>query len=165
MRTSKVIATALVLLLAASLVSPASALGIFAQWQDSKDADSGFGFGVKKDFSIIPLIRVEPRVSWLRYSDDSWPDDIDVIPLEVFGKIGFGLLYGGIGVGYYILSGDFAPDDSFGGFGAVGVEFSPASIGVFGEVRYLLLEPDYGDVDQSVDMNGFGVSAGVILPF
>ena len=73
------------------------------------------------------------------------------------------MFYGGIGLGYYIMSGDTAPDNTLGGFAALGIDFGLGGIGVFGEVRYLYLEPEFESV--KVDMSGVGANLGVTLPF
>jgi len=161
MKRSRILILVLAFTLGAALASPANAIGIFGQWQDS-DGESGYGLGLKHEFSIIPIISIEARASWLRYSDDV--ADLDMFPLEAFGKAKLGMFYGGIGLGYYIMSGDFAPDSSLGGFAALGIEFGLGGIGAFGEIRYLYLEPDY-ESGVSVDMSGIGANLGVTLPF
>ncbi len=142
---------------------PAHAIGIFGQWQDS-DGESGYGLGIKQNFSIIPIISIETRASWLRYSGDNSAGDLDMFPLEAFGRASLGMFYGGVGLGYYIMSGDYAPKNSFGGFGAAGIGLSLAGLGVFGELRYLYLEPDH-ELGGSVKMSGIGANVGVTLPF
>ncbi len=164
MKTSRIITgLALALIMTFACAVPARAIGIFAQWQDSKDADSGYGVGLKKSFSIIPIISVEARASWLRYSGDG-SENLDMFPLEAFGRVSLGMFYGGVGLGYYIMSGDNAPKNSLGGFAAAGIEIGLAGLGVFGELRYLYLEPDH-ELGGTVDMSGIGANVGVTLPF
>ena len=139
--------------------TPASALGIFAQWQDAKDTDGAFGLGLKHEFSIVPIVGIEARVSYLRYTED---DGANMFPLEAFGKLKLGLFYGGLGLGYYVFSGDNTPDNEIGGFVAGGVSFGLGGLGAFAELRYLLLEPSVGNA--KVDLSGFGINAGVTLP-
>mgnify|MGYP001813875490 CR=1 FL=1 len=145
-------------------VSTANAIGIFAQWQDSKDADSGFGFGVKHKFQIVPIVAIEARASWLNYGGDG--GDFNMFPLEAVGRASLGLFYGGAGVGYYISSGDYSPDNTLGFSILGGAEFTLFGLGAFAEARYLFLDADgpsgYGG---SVDMGGIGANVGVILPF
>lgn len=164
MKTSRIIiGLALALFLTSVFAMPANAIGIFGQWQDS-DGESGYGLGLKHEFSIIPIISIEARASWLRYSDDDSDANLDMFPLEAFGKAKLGMFYGGIGLGYYIMSGDYAPDSSLGGFAALGIEFGLGGLGAFGEVRYLYLEPDL-ETGGSVEMSGIGANLGVTLPF
>lgn len=155
------IGLALILFVTSAFAIPAHAIGIFGQWQDS-DGESGYGLGLKQDFSIIPIISIETRISWLRYSNDL--SDLDMFPLEVFGKAKLGIFYGGVGLGYYMMSGDFAPKNSFGGFAALGLEFDLSGLGAFVELRYLYLEPDF-DSGGTVEMSGIGANVGVSLPF
>jgi len=156
-----IIGLSLILFVISACAVPAQAIGIFGQWQDS-DGESGYGLGIKKNFSIIPIISIEARASWLRYSNDA--SDMDMFPLEAFGRASLGMFYGGVGLGYYIMSGDLAPKNSFGGFGAAGIELSLAGLGVFGELRYLYLEPDH-ELGGTVEMSGIGANVGVTLPF
>ena len=147
------------------LASPAGAIGVFGQWQDTKDADSGYGLGIKQDFSIVPVFSVEARASWLMFSDDAWDEDLNMFPLEAFGRAKLGMFYGGIGVGYYIMSGADWLKNSVGGFGAVGIELGLGGLNAFGEVRYLYLEPEYDGIDGNADMSGIGAGAGDNRPF
>ena len=151
------IAVAGVMLITAGSVTPAKAVNIFAQWQDTKDLDSGFGLGVGHKFQIIPIVSVEGRISYLRFDKNSV--GLNMFPFEALGRAKLGLFYGGVGLGYYFFSGDFKPDNSFGGFIAGGIEFTLFGLGAYGELRYLLLEPDGGN------LNGFGAGLGVVLPF
>ena len=165
MKTSlKITVLAMALILGATFTAPVHAIGVFGQWQDSKDANSGYGLGLKHEFGIIPMIGIEARASWLRYSEENSDENMDVFPLEAFGKVKLGMFYGGIGLGYYIMSGDYSPDSSLGGFAALGIDFGLGGLGVFGEVRYLYLEPDV-ETGGSVDMSGIGANLGVTLPF
>ena len=155
----------LAVVIAAVIASPAGAIGVFGQWQDTKDADSGYGLGIKQDFSIAPVFSVETRASWLMFSDDASDDDLNMIPLKAFGRAKLGMFYGGVGVGYYIMTGTESLKNSFGGFGAIGAELGLGGLNAFGEVRYLYLEPEYDGIDGNADMSGIGVSAGINLPF
>lgn len=166
MKTSRiVIGLALTLILASAFAMPAHAIGIFGQWQDSNDADSGYGLGLKHEFGIIPLIGIEARASWLNYSLADSDESMNIYPLEAFGKVKIAMFYGGLGLGYYIMSGDYAPENTVGGFAAVGIDISLLGLGFFGEVRYLVLEPEFdNDIGGSVDMGGVGANIGVTLP-
>ncbi len=61
-------------------------------------------------------------------------------------------------------TGDYAPDNAPGGFAALGIDFGLGGLGVFGEVRYLYLEPEF-ESGVSVEMSGVGANTGVNLPF
>ena len=167
MKVTRIItALALAMIFTTICTLPVNAIGFFAQWQDSKDEDSGYGFGLKQSFSIIPIISVEARASWLRYSSDDGAEDLDMFPLEAFGRASLGMFYVGLGAGYYIFSGESAPKNSFGGFAAAGIEITLLGLGAFGELRYLYLEPELdSNIGGTSDMNGFGANVGVILPF
>ncbi len=147
-------------------VSSAKAIGVFAQWQDSKDADSGFGFGVKHKFQIIPIVAVEARASWLNYGSDGDAGDLNMFPLEAVGRAKLGLFYGGVGLGYYLMSGDYSPKNTVGFSILAGAEFTLFGLGAFAEARYLVLDADgHDDIGGSVDMGGIGANVGVVLPF
>lgn len=145
------------LLATVGTATPARALGIFAQWQDSKDADSGFGFGVARSIPVVPLFRVEGRISYLGYDKS-----LHLFPVEAVGKVSFDKVYGGVGLGYYFITGSGSPDNDIGGSLLAGVDFTLFGLGAFGEVRYLVLKPELSGAE--VDMNGFGATLGVLLP-
>ena len=144
----------------------ASALSPFVQVQNSTDMDTGYGIGLKRKFQIIPILSAEARASWY-YTDggDKWAD-LNTFPLELVGRLKFGFLYGGLGAGYYIFSGDdFKPENSFGGFVFAGAEFGLFGLGAFAELRWLQLEPDEVEaIGGSRDMSGVGGNVGVTLP-
>jgi hypothetical protein len=146
--------------------TPAKALGIFAQWQNSVDMDGGYGLGLKHNFSIVPIFGLEGRVSYLRYSEAGNYPAMNAIPLEAFGRLKLGLFYGGLGLGYYIFSGDdYPPKNSVGGFVAAGAEFTLLGLGGFAELRYLYLDPKEEDIiGGNRDLKGFGANLGVLIP-
>ena len=165
MKCSRIITVlALALFLTSAGTMPANAIGIFGQWQDSKDADSGYGLGLKHEFGIIPIIAIEARASWLNYSVADSDESMNMYPLEAFGKVKLGTFYGGVGLGYYVMSGDYAPKNTVGGFAALGIDISLVAAGFFGELRYLYLEPDH-ELGGSIDMSGVGANLGVTIPF
>jgi hypothetical protein len=160
MRNRSFILTAVLAVLMVAWATPAHALAPFVQFQDSKDAGLGYGFGLKHTFlGIVPIVGFDLRASWLHYSDeDKLPSSFETFPLEVAATAKLGIFYGGLGVGYYINSGDIKPDDEVGGFAAAGAGFKLLGLGAFAELRYLLLEPGNGD------MSGVGANVGVTLP-
>lgn len=159
-RATTLVACLVLVVVANMLASPAQAVGLFAQWQDSKDAGSAYGFGAKQTFlALLPIVDLEGRVSWLHYDGDELPASFEAFPLEAVGTIRFGALYGGLGVGYYLFSGDIAPDDAVGSFLAGGASFGLGGTRAFAEMRYLLLEPEGGD------MSGVGLHVGASIGF
>lgn len=160
MRNKTLFVTAVLAVLMVAWVTPAHALAPFVQFQDSKDAGSGYGFGLKHTFlGIVPIVGFDLRASWLHYGDEkNGLSSFETFPLEVAATAKLGIFYGGLGVGYYLNSGDIKPDDEVGGFAAAGAGFKLLGLGAFAELRYLLLEPGNGD------MSGFGANVGVTLP-
>lgn len=142
------------------LVTPAHAVAPFIQVQDSEDAGLGYGLGVKHSFlGIVPMVGFDLRASWLHYADeDKLPESFELFPLEAAATLGFGIFYAGLGGGYYVASGDVAPDSELGGFALGGVGFKLFGLGASAELRYLMLEPG------AADMSGFGANVGVTLP-
>lgn len=160
-----VLIAALVVGLLAASAAPVAALGAFAHWQNSKDADSGFGFGLKHKFQIIPVFSAEARATWVGYGSSGSLESLNMYPLEAIGKAKLGLLYGGAGVGYYLFSGDLSPKSSVGGTVLAGGEFTLFGLGAFAEGRYLFLEADEDEFfGGKIKMDGFGASVGVIVP-
>jgi hypothetical protein len=144
---------------------PASALGGFAHWQDSDAVGSGFGFGLTHNISIVPIVSVDARATWIGYGSSGALENLNLYPLEAIGKVKLGILYGGLGIGYYLFSGDLSPKSTVGGTILAGGEFTLFGLGAFAEGRYLFLEPDADEsIDGKYEMDGFGASLGVLIP-
>lgn len=160
MRSKSIFLAAALAIVMTTMVTPAHALAPFLQGQDSEDAGIGYGLGLKHTFlGIVPIVGFDLRASWLHYGDeDKLASSFEMFPLEVAATAGFGILYGGLGAGYYVFSGDQTPDSEIGGFVAGGASFGLGSLNAFAELRYLLLEPG------AADISGFGLNAGVTLP-
>ena len=132
----------------------AHAIGVYGQWYDSKSIGDGFGIGIKQKVFGIPMVKIDARATWVNFSDFN----TDVIPLEATANLG-GLIYGGVGIGYYIISPDEGDaDNQFGGTIQLGVEFAPVKIGGFAEIRYTWL------ADNSY-LDGTNANLGVIWNF
>lgn len=151
MKRTIILLSAIITLIA--MVPNAHAIGVYGQWWDA--IGDGFGIGVKQSFlPKIPLVKLDGRVAWLNFSDAN----TDVFPLEVTASIG-GLFYGGVGLGYYIVSPDVGGNDNQVGTSLqVGVEFAPVKFGGFAEARYTWL----GD---SSYLDATNLIAGVIWNF
>jgi hypothetical protein len=151
----KRIIISLAAIIAFMTVAPnAHAIGVYGQWYDGDTAGDGFGIGVKQSFLPIPLIKVDGRLTWVNFSDAS----MDMVPIEATASIG-GLIYGGVGVGYYFLSADGVDlDNQWGASIQLGVEFAPVKFGGFAEIRYTWL-------DQSSALDGVNANLGVIWNF
>lgn len=138
---------------------PAHALAPFVQYQDTEDAGAAYGLGLKHALlGPIPIVGFELRASWLHFADEKLVSGFEMFPLEVAGTLKLGIFYGAVGVGYYVSTGDFKPDNSVGEFVAGGITFGLGGLGAFAEARYLFLEPG------AAKLNGIGVNAGVTLP-
>lgn len=148
-------------LLALSLlfILPATghALSIFAGYWNAEDFDDGFGLGVEQTKGIA-LVDVGGRISWFHFSGDG--ADVNIVPLEAVGKIKFGLFYGGLGLGWYFYDQSIKNNVGAQVFG--GVKLALASLGVFGELRYVVAQGELAGVDLKA--NGIGVNVGVTLP-
>jgi len=144
----------------ATLATPAFAIGPFLQVQDSEDAGMGYGLGLKHSIlGPIPIIGFDLRASWLHYADeDKLVSSFELFPLEAVGTVKLGIFYAGLGLGYYVASGDIKPDNEVGGFLAGGLSFGLGGLSAFAELRYLKLEPG------AADMSGVGANIGVTLP-
>jgi hypothetical protein len=149
-----VLVPVLTALLLVALPAPAAAgIGIFGAWWDGDLLDQGFGGGIKTDVPLIPtpLFGIDVRASYLAFSEGG--TTVSAIPLEAAGYVDFNLIYGGAGIGWYILNEGL--QDRAGLFALVGGKISLAGFGVFGEVLYRVVD------SQPVD--GFGANLGVTL--
>jgi hypothetical protein len=156
----KSIALITAVLLTAVLAPPAHAIGVFGSYWDGQDTKSGYGLGLIHKFQIIPIVSLDVRASWVDFGDAN----TSIIPLEATGRAKLGLVYGGVGLGYYIFNSHplgVEIDNQLGGFAVLGLQFTPAGIGAFGELKYTLLETDVGPV--KLDASGLGVNVGVVF--
>ena len=154
-----VAALAVVMLVSVAPQPAQSNMGVFATWWDAKDMESGFGAGVKYGFPIIPIVSIDARASYIKFSED----DISVytIPLEAVGTLSFGLIYGGVALGYYIWGGaDESTSNRVGGSLLAGVSFGLGGIGAFGEVKYNIVKTTVADVFEA-KADGISVNLGV----
>ena len=161
--------TIIAALLTVALLVPqaASAIGIMGSWWNQDDLKDGYGLGLVHEFGIIPIVSVDARASWLRFSEGG--TDVDVYPLEATGRVKLGMFYGGLGVGYYIFNGQNGAnvDNDVGGYLLGGVGFGLFGLGAFGELKYTFLDTDvdYGLGKEELKASGIGINVGVTLPF
>ena len=142
--------------LAAPSAHAVSAYGIW--WMPSEGDDDGWGFGAKEKRGFTPLLSYDLRASYVSFSSP----DAGIIPLEGTIMANFGMLYGGIGGGYYFFTGDNSLDDTFGWYLLVGLELLPGPVSVFGEAKWQKLESDIGG-GAKADLNAFVLHAGVTM--
>lgn len=175
----RIIAALFAVALLGTTVENAHAIGVYGTWWNMNDAnDDGFGFGIRQPIKIVPIFSIDTRAAYVNFSDGN------VYPLEAVAIVSFGLVYGGVGVGYYIFDVDAAElvvpagpsnvnadiKDSFGWHVLAGVNVGLSKLSVFGEVKWTQLEADYknidpnfNDVPTSLDAAGMGFNIGVLL--
>ena len=146
------------LVLISSVGRADAGVGAFLSWWNGQDMGDGVGFGAKTKFSLVPLVNVDGRLSYHTFGTP----DIAVIPLELAASANVGLFNGGVGGGYYIFNGrDEDATNEWGGFLFIGADLTVAGIGVFGELKYTLVETSLDGRTRKAD--GFGVSVGASL--
>jgi hypothetical protein len=165
----RIILALLAVALVGTTVQDARALGAYATWWNLDNSnDDGFGFGVRQPIKIVPIFSIDTRAAYVHFSDA----DMNVFPLEVEGLVSLGLIYGGLGVGYYIFDSgtDVSFDNNFGWNVLAGVNFGVKAVSVFAEVKWTELEADIKDVDvnignvpTSIDAAGVGFNVGVLF--
>jgi hypothetical protein len=161
------IALAAMLSLGAAVPS-AHAFGVMASWWNIDETnDDGFGAGIRSKTQIVPMVAIDTRVSWINFSDA----ETNVFPIEATGILKLGMLYAGLGVGYYIFDADGADlDNNFGWYLVGGIDVGIGKFGVFGEVKWTMLstdikgiDPNLDDVPTELDADGIGFNAGVMF--
>jgi len=161
---------AMVAVLGLSALAPsAQAMGVMASWWNMDKAnDDGFGFGIVNRFNITPLFAFDTRASWIKFKDA----DTDIFPIEATAMVNIALVYGGVGVGYYIFntSGSVSLDNDFGWYALAGAHLGVGPVGVFGELKWTSLsadikgvDPSIKDVPTSLDADGIGFNVGVMF--
>ena len=139
-------------------VAPAAhAIGVYGiWWMPDESDDDGFGIGIKDKKSLTPLISIDGRVSYVTFDSP----DAAIIPVEATGLVHIGMLYGGVGVGYYFFSGDANIESVLGWYIMAGIEILPGPVSVFGEVKWQSLEPDLDiPTGGSLDFNSIVLHA------
>lgn len=158
----KLLTVAIAAAVVVSFTAEAHSVGAFLSYWNGKDTDNGYGFGVNHQIKIVPIVHGDIRASWLSFNE-SEGSDLNLYPLEGLVRVKLGMFYVGAGVGYYIFSGkDVDWDNSWGGFGVGGIEFTILKIGAFGELKYTAVDSRVED-SFDVDGSGIGINAGVIF--
>jgi hypothetical protein len=159
------VSTLATLLVLATMAPSAHAIGVMASWWNiDKTDDDGFGGGLRSKAQIVPLVSFDTRVSWINFSDSN----TNVFPIEATGMLKLGMLYAGLGVGYYIFDAeDVDVDNNFGWYLVGGIDIGAGPVGVFGEVKWTMLSADIEGVNPSLstelDADGIGFNAGVMF--
>jgi len=141
---------------------------IFASYLDSDQLGNGWGAGLKTELNIWKWLGFDTRLSYLKF-DDTF--NVDMIPLEAALVLNIPLAdqrfnpYGGIGVGYYFMSGsswDF--QDEVGYFPFLGIKAGAKAISFMGEVRWLGLKTSYNNgTSNDVEVDALGVNLGMVI--
>lgn len=164
-------------------------LAVYGSYWDTKDAEGGPGAGAKVQIDLGDFVALEARGGYFPDLSDDIGDldlDLQVIPIEVAALLKMGvadtlMVYGGGGVGYYMLDADFEYptavagdinlDDEVGWFVVGGAElYLTDNLAIIGEVKYTAMEghAEKDDIDEikegrDIDLAGFGANAGLML--
>jgi hypothetical protein len=146
--------------------------GIYGIWWNLDESnDNGYGFGFRSKVPIAPLVSFDTRVSWIKFNDS----DTSIIPIEATGMLKLGMMYAGVGVGYYFFdaSGGVDIDNNFGWYLLGGIDISAGPVGIFGEFKWTSLSTDVTapavgapgarDTPTSLDADGIGLNVGVMF--
>ena len=160
---------ALAAMIGLAAMAPAShAVGLMASWWNIDESnEDGFGFGLRSKVQVARVAAIDTRASWIKFGDP----DTNVFPIEATGILQLGMVYGGLGLGYYIFDAkDVDLDNSFGWYVVAGIEVAVGKFGVFGELKWTKLstdidgvDPDLGDVPTELEADGMGVNIGVMF--
>ncbi|WP_027370417.1 outer membrane beta-barrel protein [Desulfovermiculus halophilus] len=157
-------------------------VGVYGVYQDTDDLDEGYGGGLH--YAVFTPV-AKPRVSLLKSVDlgldlrgeyitdlDSGHIDTDMYPIQanllLRTQFTNGLsAYGGGGVGYVWFDEDDGNlDDEYTYSALVGLDQKITSnLSLFVEGEYMWLEPDDDGRGGDIDMDGFGVNAGINYNF
>lgn len=181
-KTILCVAAALTIL--AAPAAKATDFGVFGSYWSTEDADNALGGGAKLRLGRF----VELRGTY--FSDvtaDTDPErfdfEVSAIPIEAGLRFDFAeneafSPYVGGGASYYLLDtseGDI--DDEVGWYAVVGAEFArqPSGLGLMAEAIYRGVEatvtedsdgfPDHLHDDVNLNLDGFGVNAGLVWRF
>ena len=96
--------------------------GLLASYWDTKDANSGYGLGIKVSAEAVPGFMVDFRYTWFEDLGEAAPDlgvthyTLEVMPVEIGVSVqsepsGRLILFGGGGLGYYMMEGEIRTDN------------------------------------------------------
>jgi opacity protein-like surface antigen len=145
-------------------------VGGFGTYLDTKDYEEAWGGGLRLKYDLVEYIGLDFRGSMVRLqglSANMFPVEANLILQLPIGNVL--LPYGGMGVGYYFFDGGDLDLDNQVGYGPLaGVELRLSrAVALFGEARWLFLEPEVGgsgDLDK-IRLDSFGVNAGIMFLF
>jgi hypothetical protein len=153
----RVAAGLVVLLMVVTMAPQAQAIAPFLSWWNPEYADDSFGVGLRQTAVRPAFLSVETRISW--YSLDFPGDNANIFPIEAALLAKVAVVYGGVGGGFYPINRDLK--DKFGYFGVVGVGIDFTKIGIFGELKYTVLETETKNLGAKIDLEGPAISVGV----
>lgn len=158
----RVLIASLILAAVLGMAPPrAHALGVYGIWwmPDGSD-DDGWGVGLKDQRPINRVVSIDTRASYVSLSSS----DTALIPIESTLLVKMGTLYGGIGGGYYFVTGDNRLKNEFGWYWLAGITILPGPTQIFGEVKWQNLTADIDEpTGGSVDFDAFVIHAGVTM--
>lgn len=175
----KLAAVLMCLSLCAAVAHADNGWGLFGSYWSPSDGDSAFGPGVRLAIEMIPGMQLDLRGSYFGdVMEDGKGPDLKVIPLEA----GLNLIapvvdrvsvFGGLGVGYYLMDSDADVDNEVGFFVNGGLEFvmieNEAAYGgtrasLFAEAMYRSVSADgAGNGGADVDLDGLVFNGGLMV--
>jgi opacity protein-like surface antigen len=176
-----------VLAAGASAVHADNGWGLLVSYWDPSDGEGAFAPGLKLSIEMVPSVQMGVRVS---YFDDLGKDQhganvkLKAVPVEADLVLNMpvseaGRLYGGIGIGYYMLDADIEradgtepdadPGDKLGYYFLVGGRIRvQENAALFAELKYTLVDAD--DIGVNADggledgkLDGPGANAGLLI--
>jgi len=185
MNTKKTGLCAVAVLGLSLLAVPAKAgdFGVFGAYQDTRDADSGYGVGAKLDFGRFITLRATYLGDVTAEEDSTAPRNfkLRVIPLEAGLQYKFQpdsnfSPYLGGGATYFLLDTNRGNiDDELGWFAMVGADIKTQhSFGIMLEAIYRDVQSQVRDDRNgdptisdrvNVQLRGFGANAGLVWHF
>jgi hypothetical protein len=157
----------LVLAAGPRLAAADASLGGMGSYLDTDGLGEAWGGGLRLKYDLVEYLGFDLRGSFLRLGDPG----ISMFPVEA--NLMFQLPiknillpYGGMGVGYYFFDGgDIRLEDRVGYGPLAGLEIRLGnSVALFGEARWLYLEPKVSG-GGSVKLDSFGINAGLMFLF
>jgi outer membrane protein W len=167
------------------LAVPAKAVdfGVFGAYQDTRDADSGYGVGGKLDFGRFVTLRATYLGDVTAQENSTSPRNfkLRVIPLDAGLQYKFQpdsnfSPYLGGGASYFLLDTNRGEiDDELGWFAVVGADiktqhtFGITLEAIYRDVQSTVRDNNNGDTTISdrvnIQLRGFGANAGLVFHF
>jgi len=169
-----ILLSAVMLLMTPQVYSQGFHLGPEAGYHNSEDGDGDLMLGAAVRLKLSSALGAEAAIQYRQEDRDLGSGSLTIrnYPILVSGLLyPLPIVYGVVGGGWYNTKFDFkdlqgVEDETTQEFGwhfGAGVELPVSGSKLFGDIRYVFIDYDFGDVPSTGDSNFYIISAGFLF--